>query len=68
MYIYIYIYLYIVYLSMFYLSIYLYIYIYKAKFNVCGRYEHKKITYFFHTDIFQNCIFSSVYVCVKDTC
>ena len=68
MYIYIYIYIFIYSISIYVLSIYLYIYIYKAKFNVCGRYEHKKITYFFHTDIFQNCIFSSVYVCVKDTC
>ena len=65
---YIYIYIFIYSISIYVLSIYLYIYIYKAKFNVCGRYEHKKITYFFHTDIFQNCIFSSVYVCVKDTC
>ena len=68
MYVYIYIYIFIYSISIYVLSIYLYIYIYKAKFNVCGRYEHKKITYFFHTDIFQNCIFSSVYVCVKDTC
>ena len=68
MYVYIYIYIFIYSISIYVLSIYLSIYIYKAKFNVCGRYEHKKITYFFHTDIFQNCIFSSVYVCVKDTC
>ena len=28
----------------------------------------KKITYFFHADIFWNCIPTSVYVCVKDKC
>ena len=53
------------------------IYIYthqKTNFNVCDRCENQKITYFFHTDTFRNCIPSSVYICVcvcvrvKDTC
>ena len=39
-------------------------YIDKTNFIVCDRCEHQKITFFFHTGIFQNCIPLSLYVCV----
>ena len=32
------------------------------------RYKTSKITYILHTITFQNCITSSLYVCVKDIC
>ena len=58
-------YIYILYI----LCIYYILYIHKKNnFNVCDRCEHQKSHIFFHTDIFRNCITSSVYVWVKDTC
>ena len=47
-----------------YIYIYIYIQIDRYNFIVCDRCRHQKIAYFFHTDIFRNCIPSSVYVCV----
>ena len=51
-----------------YMSIfYTYTYIYTSKknnFHVCDRCKHQKPHIFFHTNIFWNCIPSSVYVCV----
>ena len=40
-------------------------YIKITNFVVCDRCEHQIITYFFHTDLFRNCIPSSVYVCIS---
>ena len=47
-----------------YIYIHIYIYLKETNFIVCDHCEHQKITYFFHTDIFRNCIPSSVCVCV----
>ena len=47
-----------------YIYIHIYIYLKETNFIVCDHCEHQKITYFFHTDIFRNCIPSSVCVCL----
>ena len=52
-----------------YMYIYVYIYIHKkTQLDCMWPMWTSKNHIFFHTDIFRNCIPSSVYVCVKDTC